>query len=201
MTTYFKATRLDGTAFQTSKVLYTVGGRVRPLPFDGERKLCGQGVLHAADVPAEALVGGWWPCRLFEVAGKPIAQGGHKFGFKQLRVVRELDAHLALGPNGREVAALIERARSLTWDEARRLHAAWDTPRDAAWAATWDAAEDAARAAAWAAAEDAAGDAARAAARVAGRAASRAALALVVRDLISGEHFNALYGRWQQVIG
>src|SRR5215831_11390868 len=177
-TTYFKATRLDGTDFYTGEVLYEVGKRVRPLPFEGERELCGQGVLHASDAPGETLIGGWWPCRLFEVAGKPIAQGGHKFGFKQLRVVRELDAHLALGPNGREVAALIERARSLTWDEARRLRAAWAAARDAAWAA----------------AEDAAGDAARAAARVAGRAASRAALALVVRDLISGEHFNALYG-------
>jgi hypothetical protein len=200
MTVYFKATRLDGTDFHTGRVLYAVGKRVRPLPFEGERELCGAGCLHASDAPAETLVGGSWPCRLFEVTGTPFASKGHKHGFKQLSVVREIDSHLALGLNGREVAALIDRAGRLTPAEAEALDAAW--PWNAAWDAARNAAWNAARNAAWNAASDAAGNAARNAARNAGwDAACDAATALVVRDLITLEHFDTLYGPWRDVIG
>lgn len=56
------------------------------------------------------------------------------------------------------------------------------------------AARAAARAAAWHAVWAAAGAAVWA-------AASGAFLALLTRDLISSEHFEALYGRWREVIG
>jgi hypothetical protein len=206
MTVYFKATRLDGTDFHTGRVQYAVDKCVRPLPFEGERELCGPGYLHASDVPAETLVGGKWPCRLFEVTGKSFASEGHKHGFKQLSVVREIDSHLALGPNGREVAALIDRAGRLTPVEAKALgaawYAAWDAARDVAWVAArhaaWVAAREAAREAAGVAARDAASDAASDAARF---AAWDAATALVVRDLITPEQFDVLYGPWESVIG
>jgi hypothetical protein len=210
MTVYFKATRLDGTDFYSGTVQYAVGKRVRPLPFEGERELCGPGVLHASDVPAETLVGGCWPCRLFEVTGTPFTSEGHKHGFKQLTVVREIDSHLALGPNGREVAALIDRARRLTPEESKALaaawYAAWYAAREAAWdaarEAAWDAAGVAARDAAGIAARDAAGVAARDAARFAARfEAWDAATALVVRDLITPKQFDTLYGPWRDVIG
>jgi hypothetical protein len=222
MTGYFKATRLDGTDFHTGRVLYAAGKRVRPLSFEGEREFCGPGTLHASDAPAETLLGGSWPCRLFEVTGTPFTSEGHKHGFKQLMVVRELDSHLALGPNGREVAALIDRAGRLTPAEAEALaaarDAAWDAARNAAWAAAWDAAWAAARHAAWVAARSVASDAARYAARDAARdaaweaawdaacdaawdAAGNAATALVVRNLITLEHFDTLYGPWRDVIG
>jgi hypothetical protein len=207
MTTFYKATRLDGTDFRTSRVQYTVGKRVRPLPFEGERELCGEGYLHASDVPAETLVGGSWPCRLFEVTGKPFASDDwHKHGFRQLTVVHELDSHLALGPNGREVAALIDRAGRLTPEESEALGAAraaplaayQRAPQAAAWSATWSAARNAARIAAW----DVAGKVARDAAGNAARnAAWNAASALVVRDLITPEQFDLLYGPWRDVIG
>jgi hypothetical protein len=163
---FYKATRPDGTDFRTGQVQYEVGKRVRPLPHDGERRLCGPGFLHASTEPGESLAGGRWPCRLFEVTGKPVAglddQHPYKAGFRQLSVVREVEAWRALGPNGREVAALIDRARRLTPSEARALCAAW--------VAAWDAAGDAA----W---------------------------ALVVRDKLPQEHFDVLYGPWEQVIG
>jgi hypothetical protein len=209
MTVYFKATRPDGTDFRTGRVLYAVGKRVRPLPFEGEREFCGPGVLHASDAPEETLVGDWWPCRLFEVTGKPFTSEDHKHGFKQLSVVREIDSHLALGPNGREVAALIDRARRLTPEESEALGAAWDAARHAAryaaWDAAWDAAWAATRVAAWDAARDAASDAARGVARNAAPYAARdaarnAASALVVRDLITLEQFDVLYGPWRSVI-
>jgi len=109
---------------------------------------------------------------------------------------------------------LIDRARMLTKEEIKRLYAAayaagpaaryvarlaaayaaGPAARYAAENAARYAAWDAARYAAWLAAWDAAGYAAENAARDAARA-------LVVKDLISSEQFELLYGSWGKVIG
>lgn len=194
MTTYYKATRPDGTSFYDGKTKWEVGKITRrPKGSPNDFKVCGPSVIHASDAPAETLVGGSWPCRLFEVEGKSVAQEGHKHGFKQLKVVKELPSHLAFGPNGEEVATLIERCRLLTTDEAMRLAAARAATRDA----TRDAALDAALAAALGAVRGAAWTAVRGAAWTAVRGAT---LALLARDLINEEHFNILYGPWAEVI-
>lgn len=147
MKTYYKATRPDGTDFYSGTVDYAaaVGGRVTCPTGKIRNKYacCTPDVLHASDVPTETLIagsGGSWPCRLFEVTGRPVAEAGHKYGFRSLRVLREVEAWQALGPQGREVAALVERARRLTPGEAERLAAAWDAAWDAAGTAAWDAA-------------------------------------------------------------
>ena len=210
MTTYYKATRTDGTDFRTGRVYYEVGKTVKPLPTDETPRICGPGMLHAADVPAETLLGGSWPCRLFEVTGDPVVgfdteKHPHKAGFLELTVIREIDAHLALGPNGRDVAALIERAVRLTEDEKERLGAARDAARGAAQKAARaparDAAYGAARSAARSSAWDAAWDAARNVPYGAARSAARdAALALLTRDLITPGQFDIIYGLWASVI-
>ena len=129
MSVYYKATRPDGTDFYSGTVDYAdalATGRwlrVRT-PARDRYAVCTSDVLHASDTPTETLIGGSWPCRLFEVTGRPVAQVGRKYGFRSLTVVREVDAHLALGPQGVQVAALIERAGSLTADEVDRLAAA-----------------------------------------------------------------------------
>ena len=219
---YYKAVRPDGTDFATGTTRPVVGEWMPRIK--GRLKLCKRG-YHVSDVPAETLIGGSWPCRLFEVeiaedvSPKHIA--GHKRVVHTYRPLRELPAWQALGPNGEAVAALIERARSLTADEIQRLGAAWDAARVAAGSAAWDAAWDAARVAAWDAARGAAGSAAGSAARVAagsaargaargaaldaargaaGGAAGGAAVGLVVRDLITPEQFGILYGQWASVI-
>ena len=203
--TYYKATRIDGTSFHDAKTAWAVGETVKIESRDRRKTLCGRGILHAADAPAETLVGGSWPCRLFEVEGEPVEQEDHKFGFHELTVVRELPAWQALGPNGEAVAALIERAATITPEQAERLRAA----RNAAWYAAVDAAWGAAAGAAWNAARSAARDAARRAARRAAWSAARraawhaardAAAALVVRDLITPEQFDVLYGPWASVM-
>ena len=182
---YYKATRPDGTDFYSGTIDYAAALAsgvpvVAPGPERSAYEVCTSSVLHASEVPTETLLGGSWPCRLFAVEGESVAVGGRrKHGFRALRVVEELDAHLALGPQGREVAALIDRVGLLTGGEVERLAAA----------------RDAARAAAWAAARDAAWDAARAAAR-----------ALVVRDHIGRHgftqaHYDALTAPWRQVVG
>ncbi|MGW6255466.1 hypothetical protein [Streptomyces sp. NPDC055085] len=214
--TYYKATRPDGTDFRTGTVDYAAalksGKPVARKPVtDFGFECCSDTVYHAADTPSETLIGGSWPCRLFEVTGKPVAEEGHKYGFRSLRVRREIPAWQALGPNGEKVTALIGRAATLTADEAVRLDAAWNAAwyitANAAWYITANAARDAARYAArdaaWNAARYAAWNAARYAAA---NAALSAAYALTVEDLVgtgnfTTEHFDLLYGPWRTVIG
>ena len=191
--TFYKATRPDGTDFYTGTVDYAAAlASGEPTPaLSGEGEFPGEGWYHLATVPTEC-VGMLWPCRLFEVepVGDQVVdtEHPHKIGCSSVRVVREVDGHIALGPQGAEVAALIARARALTGDEVGQLGAAWCVALDAARDATWDAARYAA------------GDAALAAARA-------AAGALVSRDLI-GHHpgwdqaaYDRLTGPWRQVIG
>jgi len=241
---YYKATRPDATSFYDGKTKWRVGRVVRHSAPDLSLGLCSVGVLHFSDVSGEVLMGGSWPCRLFEVEprGPVIGPEDHKYGTTALEVVAEFPAWQALGPNGEEVAALIDRARMLTKEEIKRLYAAeyaaWGAAeyaawyaaayaaKYAAWAAAWDAvgpaaryaAENAAENAAWdavwaaagaaagPAAWDAVGPAARYAVGPAARyaaenAARSAARALVVKDLISSEQFELLYGSWGKVIG
>lgn len=213
MSTYFKAVRPNGTDFHTGTIDYAaaMGGEPVTLREVPGPRCCTSDVLHASTVPTETLIGGSWPCRLFEVTGTPVAEKVYQRGFFSLTVVREVDARQALGPQGEQVAALIDRAGKLTVGEAEKLAAAWDAavpaavPGDGVWVVldarvvAWDAALVAARYAA----RDSDRNAARVAARDAAvwEAARDAALALVVRDLISKEHYDMLTGPWAQVIG
>ena len=199
--TYFKAVRMDGTDFYTGIVrwLPPVG---EPLPEGGlivlhptaRTRTTGNAVhyLSVATVPTDCT-GMEWPCRLARVertraaVWQPDPDGlPNKAASWQWRVVEELDATLTLGPQGREVAALIERAARLTDDEVAGLATAWDATGDDA----WDAARYTTR--------DAADDAARYAARCAVWYAARA---LTVRDLISTECYDTLTRPWASVIG
>ena len=199
--TYFKAVRMDGTDFYTGIVrwLPPVG---EPLPEGGlivrhptaRKRTTGDAAhyLSVATVPTDCT-GMVWPCRLARVertraaVWQPDPDGlPNKAASWQWRVVEELDATLTLGPQGREVAALIERAARLTDDEVAGLATAWYATGDDAWYAarytTRDAADDAARYAAWS-------------------AAGAAAKALTVRDLISTECYDTLTRPWASVIG
>lgn len=131
MVEFYKATRPDGTSFYDSTTKWEVGQTIE-VPKVKNPSCCTGNVLHASDAPAETLIGGSWPCRLFKVEGESVAQEEHKHGFFKLTVVEELPADMALGPNGEEVAALIERAATLTADELDKLDAARFAARDAA---------------------------------------------------------------------
>jgi len=194
MTRYYKATRPDGRDFFSGTIDYAaalVSGDVIRHP-DQRVKDDPSTYLSVSVEPADCT-GFSWPCRLFRVepVGRAIEASDlpNKRAVSALRVVEELPAHMALGPNGEAVAALLERVRAMTPKQIRRLDAAWDAARDAARVAAWVAAWNAARVAARVAAGVAAGDAAW---NAAWNAAGDAALGLVVRDLISTEHFDRL---------
>lgn len=96
--TFYKATRLDGSDFWTGTISYAdaLGGAPIAVP-EVEKPQCYSGdVLHATAIPTAALSGGSWPCRLFEVTGNPVTLLDDVFGFFELSVVREIDPHLAL---------------------------------------------------------------------------------------------------------
>ena len=146
MTVFYKCTRPDGTDFYTCLVDYAAAlASGKPLPeLPGDDVFPGPGWYHLATVPTEC-VGMSWPCRLFEVEpdddlGDHRPRGAYKVGATSVRVLREIDAHVALGPQGMQLAALIGRCGTLTGDDVARLGAARAAARGAAWAAARDAA-------------------------------------------------------------
>lgn len=213
---YYKATRPDGTDFRSGTIDYARAletGEVIRHPAkmirDDPRTYLSVSV-HPAN-----CTGMGWPCRLFRV--EPVGRtlkaqfSESKRSCSALRVVEELPAHMALGPQGEEVAALIERSHALTDEEVAALAAAWDargavvaTAATAAWesAGVATAVRAAARAVVATAtvtalASAATWDATRDAAAL---AAWDAALALFTRDLITPEHFDLLYGPWREAM-
>jgi hypothetical protein len=215
MTTYYKATRPDGTDFRTGTIDYAAAlasGEVIHHPAETMVPNDPSTYLSVSVEPADCT-GFDWPCRLFRVepVGPMLGSGSlklqaspNKRACQALRVVEELPAHMALGPNGEAVAAFIDRCRTMTPEQMARLAAARDAARGAwyaAWVAAWyaargaarDAARGAAREAAWYAAWVAAWYAARGAAWYAARdAAMDAGWAIVVRDLITPEQYDIL---------
>jgi hypothetical protein len=215
MTTYYKATRPDGTDFQTGTIDYAAAlasGEVIRHPFQTMVHNAPSTYLSVSVEPADCT-GFSWPCRLFRVEPVGVVLDGlevskNKRACHALRVVEELPAHMALGPNGEAVAAFIDRCRTMTPEQLTRLAAARDAARsaawDAAWAAAWDAAwaaaRDAAREAAWEAAWAAARDAVWDAARDAvWDAAWDAAIAILVRDLITPKQYDILVKPFRDV--
>ena len=175
--TYWKAVREDGTDFYS--------GTVRWAPEQGDIPAEGIAVAHptstawgedhsthlCASTSPTDCTGFKWPCRLLEM--EPVAEvhehAGSKVSALSWRVVRELPAMQALGPQGAAVAALIDGLRRLDAEALARLADA----RVAAWDAVWGAVRVAARGAVRVAARD-------------------AAVALVVWDLITSEHRDTL---------
>ena len=145
--TFFKAVRPDGGSFHDPDFRWLPedgvipeGGWLVEHPEPAGRigknsDASASNYLSVATVPTDCT-GFRWPCRLLEVepVGRACLDNSHasKRRVRAARVLRELDPHLALGPQGEQVAALIERAGRLTPDEKRRLGAAWVAARGAA---------------------------------------------------------------------
>jgi hypothetical protein len=169
----YKAVRPDGTDFYSGTVHYVVGETVthptstEMVPNDAST------YLSVSTEPADCT-GFQWPCRLFAVEPVGDVLTGMEYPYKvaclSLRVIEELPAWQAFGPNGQAVAAHIDRVAHLTKDEVRRLAAARAAARAAALAAALAAARDAAR---------------------------NAARAVLSRDLISANHFAVLTKPWR----
>ena len=129
MTAYYKATGPDGRDFHTGTIDYgaaLLSGEVVRHP-TSKLKVPGDAgtYLSVSTEPADCT-GFRWPCRLFRV--EPVGRVGrapigdrlpNKRTTLALRVVEELPAHMALGPNGEAVVAFIERCRTMTPEQVR----------------------------------------------------------------------------------
>lgn len=148
-----------------------------------------------------------WPCRLLEVeaVGEVITPNPalpHKRAGLAFRVLREVPATLALGPQCEHIAALLSSIPAITGTTANRVALARDAvsevARDSAWYAAWDATRDGTRDAAFHVARSAPS---RVMLGAVLDAARDAALALLVRDLITTEDYDTLTHPWRAVIG
>ena len=166
METYYKAVRPDGCDFYSGRVLWDRVGEIVEHPDPGSLgEHDADGYLSVSVSPTDCT-GMKWPCRLFEVEpveGVPVWEPTPSLPSKRAahawRVVRELPAYEALGPNGVEVAAFLDLLPTLT-------SAQWSAAWDAAWVAAWDAAS-----------------------------------AVVVRDLITNDHYQTLTAPIRAAIG
>jgi hypothetical protein len=185
MEQYYKAVRPDGTSFYNQHTGWELGKITRHPSADLDNHDGDSARYLSVSVSPTDCTGFRWPARLFRVAPvrghKVIAPRPYLLPNKRAsdawKPVEELPAHQLFGPQGVQVAAVIDRSRSLTASETDRLDAARDTARNAARNAAWnaarnaaldaalDAARDTARNAAWNAARDAARNAAWNAAR------------------------------------
>lgn len=191
--TLFKATRPDGLSFQAPRVDYASAcGTGEVIRHPSRRKTRDDASTYLSVSTSEADCTGFsWPARLFvvEPVGRVMSRlsaSPNKRAVSALRVVEELPSWRLFGPQGEEVVALIDKAKTVTADDVARLRSAWGAARAAARGAVRDAAREAAR-----------GAAREAAWALAREAAREAAWALVVRDLIPAHQFDVLYGPWR----
>ena len=142
---YYKATRTDGRDFHPGRLDYAAAltsGEVVTHPVGDVNSGTAADYLSVSVSPTDCT-GAQWPCRLFRVV--PVGEVGvpgmypSKRAVAALRVVEELPAIAALGPQGQAIAAMFDRARVLTGREITDLDAARDAARAAAWDAAWDA--------------------------------------------------------------
>ena len=194
--TYYKAVRPDGKDFYSGTVQWAVEpGEIVHHPtstLPPDEWSSAWDYLSVATVPTDCT-GTGWPARLFEVEpvdGHPVTSPSpanlpHKRAATAWRVVREVESHLALGPQGEVLVEFLDALGDLTEGEVKAMVATRNASRTNTWVA-WDAARDVAyttRNAAWIAAW-AVSHAVHADIRGAARDAVRA---LVVADLV-GQH-------------
>ena len=160
--TFYKAVRPNGASFYDPDFRWLPEGWVSgdPIPADwvvkhpNPGRRIGEGsearaseYLSITTVPTDCM-GFRWPCVLLEVeaVGRACLDDGYlnKRRVRAARVIRELPAHEAFGPQGREVVSILERTGRLTAKEVERFPAARNAAWGAARNAAWDAARDAA---------------------------------------------------------
>jgi len=91
---YYKLARPDGWDFWTGNTINYKDkiGKIVRRKDTGNLKLCSNTCLHASQNPEQAFLGRTTiPCSMFLVDGKPYKENGVIIGFKQLRVLEELN--------------------------------------------------------------------------------------------------------------
>ena len=177
---FYKLAQPDGFDFYTSKTINyreNIGKVVKCPDYNKEGKLCSNAFIHASRDPHQCFVGAKMPCSAYLVSGKPIKEDDNKCGFKNLKVVEELNPEKlfkwrykeacnpinptklhAPGINDKHIrllnewdlikASVKDSVRASVWDLVR------DSVRDSVWASVWASiwasVKDSVRASVWA---------------------------------------------------
>jgi len=119
-TTYFKEASLAGRDFDRGVTL-ELGAWT---PRIGSLRMALGGGYVVADRVTETAGHGEWPCRVYRVevpdGDWPLVEP-HVFRVPTYRPVAELESWKVLGPQGREVSGLLDRAADLSFTEVLKL--------------------------------------------------------------------------------
>lgn len=92
---YYKLAREDGYDFYTGRTINyrkNIGKIVKCPNYNRNGKLCSESFIHASREINQCFVGAKIPCSAYLVNGKPIKQDENKYGFKNLKVIKELNS-------------------------------------------------------------------------------------------------------------
>jgi len=149
---FYKIAKPDGWDFYTGKTINyrdSVGRAVRRRS-QGKLRLCSSTAIHASRDPNQCFIGGGLPCSLYRVEGKPFAEDKEKCGFKQLRIVKELNPEKTFKWRYREAynpvhPFKIKPPKKITEKHIKLLRQ-WDSVRDSVWYSVgnsvWDSVGD-----------------------------------------------------------
>lgn len=91
---FYKLARPDGWDFFTGRTINyrdAIGKIVKCPKFNKNGWLCSEAFIHASREPNQCFVGAnKIPCSAYLVSGKPYAEDSNKCGFKQLKILEEL---------------------------------------------------------------------------------------------------------------
>ena len=148
METFYKIARPDGWDFYTGKTINyrdNIGKTVRRAK-QGRVKLCSETTIHALRDPNQCFIGGQLPCSLYLVSGKPYAEDEDKCGFKQLKIIKELQPEKVFKWRYKEACnpvnpLNIKPPQKITEKHVRLLKqwaSVWDSVRALIWDSVWD---------------------------------------------------------------
>jgi hypothetical protein len=124
---YFKEASIAGRDFDRGVTL-EIGAWT---PRVGSLRMTFGGGYAVADRVTETAGHGEWPCRVYrvEVPGGdwPLVEP-HVFRVPTYRPVAELEPWIVLGPQGRQVSGLLDRAADLTFTDVLKLADGMDDP-------------------------------------------------------------------------
>lgn len=89
----YKLARTNGFDFHTGGTINyreNIGKAVKPPNPDASLGVCSSGVLHACKKPNDCFEGAKIPCSVYRVSGFPVCGDEEKWGFTELKVIREI---------------------------------------------------------------------------------------------------------------
>jgi len=140
---FYKIARPDGWDFFSGKSINyraNIGKTVRRLKM-GNVKLCSETAIHASRDPNQCFIGGSIPCSVFLVSGKPYGEDSYKCGFRQLKILEELNPESVFQWRYREACKPIHPLKIIPpkkiTEEHLKILSQWASVRDSVWASVW----------------------------------------------------------------